>query len=131
MKNPDEDPTLTPGSVAPTAIDLIKNHNSSTSSTSGSALAENTLGLTSPTWSFNNPTSTSENKMKDSWGGSNIGSNIGSNSGATSTLTPMGQDLWGKSGRTPPGMRKLPMLLLLLFSSKNLCQKIFMEFLST
>ena len=108
LKNPDEDPTLTPGSVAPTAIDLIKNHNSSTSSTSGSALAENTLGLTSPTWSFNNPTST-DNKMKDSWGAPGTGGsgNSGVNT-STSTLTPMGQDLWGKSGRTPPGLGGWP-----------------------
>ena len=91
LKNPDEDPTLTPGSVAPTAIDLMSkaNHNSSTT-------VENTLGLTSPTWSLNNPTS--DNKPKDSWGSAN----------ATSTLTAMGQDLWGKSGRTPPGLGGWP-----------------------
>lgn len=90
LKNPDEDPTLTPGSVAPSAIDLMSktNHNS----TGSSNLAENTLGLTSPTWSFNNPTTS--DKPKDSWGSTN----------STSTLTAMGQDLWGKSGRTPPGM---------------------------
>lgn len=99
MKNPDEDPNLTPGSVAPTAIDLIKSNSSSNmTNTSGSGLVENTLGLTSPTWSFNNPTST-ENKMKDSWNNGGI---------TTSTLTPMGQDLWGKSGRTPPGLGGWP-----------------------
>ena len=99
MKNPDDDPNLTPGSVAPTAIDLIKSNSSSNmTNTSGSGLVENTLGLTSPTWSFNNPTST-ENKMKDSWNNGGI---------TTSTLTPMGQDLWGKSGRTPPGLGGWP-----------------------
>ena len=102
MKNPDDDPTLTPGSVAVTAIDLMSkpSHNSSTTGI-GTTLAENTLGLTSPTWSFNNPTS-SDNKPKDSW------STGGGSSNATSTLTPMGQDLWGKSGRTPPGLGGWP-----------------------
>jgi trinucleotide repeat-containing gene 6 protein len=96
LKNPDDDPTLTPGSVAPTAIEIMakNSHSNSNSSNTGSTLMENTLGLTSPTWSFNNPTS-GDNKPKDSWG---------SNSNATSSLTPMGQDLWGKSGRTPPGL---------------------------
>merc|ERR1712051_594222 len=111
MKNPDDDPTLTPGSVAPAAIDLMAktSHNSSTSGI-GTTLAENTLGLTSPTWSFNNPTS-SDNKPKDSWstGGSSSGVTSGMTSGnSTSTLTPMGQDLWGKSGRTPPGLGGWP-----------------------
>merc|ERR1712051_316843 len=64
----------------------------------------------SPTWSFNNPTS-SDNKPKDSWstGGSSSGVTSGMTSGnSTSTLTPMGQDLWGKSGRTPPGLGGWP-----------------------
>jgi trinucleotide repeat-containing gene 6 protein len=92
LKNPDEDPTLTPGSVAPSAIDLMSktNHNSSTT-------VENSLGLTSPTWSFNNPTSSDNKPTKDSW-----------STNSTSTLTPMGQDLWGKSGRTPPGLGGWP-----------------------
>ena len=90
LKNPDEDPTLTPGSVAPSAIDLMS---SKTNTSSSNTLVENTLGLTSPTWSFNNPTSSE--KPKDSWSITN----------PTSTLTAMGQDLWGKSGRSnPPGL---------------------------
>ena len=95
LKNPDDDPTLTPGSVAPSALDLMssKANASLTSSSGNSNLAENTLGLTSPTWSFNNPTSS--DKPKDSWSVTN----------PTSTLTAMGQDLWGKSGRSnPPGL---------------------------
>jgi len=95
LKNPDDDPTLTPGSVAPSALDLMssKTNSSLTSSSGNSNLAENTLGLTSPTWSFNNPTSS--DKPKDSWSVTN----------PTSTLTAMGQDLWGKSGRSnPPGL---------------------------
>lgn len=94
LKNPDEDPTLTPGSVAPSALDLMSSKtNNSLTSSSNSTLVENTLGLTSPTWSFNNPTSS--DKPKDSWGITN----------PTSTLTAMGQDLWGKSGRSnPPGL---------------------------
>ena len=95
LKNPDEDPTLTPGSVAPSALDLMSSKtNNSLTSSSNSTLVENTLGLTSPTWSFNNPTSSE--KPKDSWGMS---------TNPTSTLTAMGQDLWGKSGRSnPPGL---------------------------
>ena len=113
MKNPDDDPTLTPGSVAPSAVDLMsKTSHSSNTAGIGTSLAENTLGLTSPTWSFNNPTS-SDNKPKDSWstgGNSATGSGtVGGGSGnSTSTLTPMGQDLWGKSGRTPPGLGGWP-----------------------
>jgi trinucleotide repeat-containing gene 6 protein len=101
MKNPDEDPNLTPGSMAPTPIDI----NALSKATNqvnlqASASSENSLGLAGSTWSFGGSTTDlkpSASKAADGW---NAGSSGASN------LTPMGQDLWGKSGtgRTPPGL---------------------------
>ncbi len=110
LKNPDEDPNLTPGSVANTAIDLMTKSslvNNAASTTSLVGGENNTLGLTSPTWSFSNTTSM-DNKPKDSWGNNantGAGGNGAGGSGNTG-LTQMGQDLWGakSSSRTPPGL---------------------------
>ena len=93
LKNPDDDPTLTPGSVSGSTLDLMgkTNHNSNSST----ATTDNSLSLTSPTWSYQ-ASAASNDKPKDSWGSSG--------QTGTSSLTAMGQDLWGKSGRTPPGL---------------------------
>jgi trinucleotide repeat-containing gene 6 protein len=109
LKNPDDDPTLTPGSVAPTALQIDPLSKSAVSSSNNSisvtSAIENTLGLTSPTWSFGNTksdmipkTSVAAPTAADAWGAPS----------SSSSLTPMGQDLWGKAGRTtgsgPPGL---------------------------
>jgi trinucleotide repeat-containing gene 6 protein len=82
LKDPSEDPTLTPGSV--------------TSLPAAVTTAENSLGLTSSTWSFN--TSNSKDSPaggpKEPWG--NPGPGLPPSSSATN-LTAMGQDLWGQS----------------------------------
>ena len=133
MQDPTEDPNLTPGSVNMTTMEpnaLSKTSSSSslavasatTSAASSSAAMDSTFGLSS-TWSFGNnkneqltiSTSSSSNTAKSestsggTWGNGPITSapTGGSVSGLnTSNLTPMGQDLWGKSaiGRTPPGL---------------------------
>ena len=106
MKNPDEDPNMTPGSVAMSAVDLNPlskaGSNSSlgvTSSAATTSTVENSLGLGG--WG-STMASTSSAITKDTW------SNGMPASGNNSTnLTQMGQDLWGKSaavGRTPPGL---------------------------
>ena len=131
MQDPTEDPNLTPGSVMPTMESnaLSKTSSSSslaaastTTSAASSSAAMDTFGINS-TWSFGNnkndpltiSTSSSSNTAKSeamsggTWGNGPITSapTGGSVSGLnTSNLTPMGQDLWGKSaiGRTPPGL---------------------------
>ena len=137
MKDPSEDPNLTPGSVnmAPMEINALSKTSSSnslaatsstttTSAASSSVGMDNTFGLNA-TWSFGNhkneqltiSTSSSpsnpskpESTSTGTWGANGPitsaptgGSGTGLN---TSNLTPMGQDLWGKSaiGRTPPGL---------------------------
>jgi hypothetical protein len=65
--------------------------------------AENSLGLTGSTWSFGGSSSDlkpNASKSADGWNASG---------GGASNLTPMGQDLWGKSGtgRTPPGVNNI------------------------
>jgi len=119
MKNPDEDPTMTPGSVAMAPMDLNPlSKAGSTSSLAAPAVTSgvttsgvptsadnNSLGLTNSAWSFggSKADAITTSATKDTW------SNGGAGGGLTSTnsnLTPMGQDLWGKSavGRTPPGL---------------------------
>jgi trinucleotide repeat-containing gene 6 protein len=104
MKNPDEDPNLTPGSMAPTPIDInaLSKATSQVNLQSASS-AENSLGLTGSTWSFGgSSTDLKPNASKaDGWNGPSL-----STASSSSNLTPMGQDLWGKSGtgRTPPGL---------------------------
>ena len=101
MKNPDEDPNLTPGSMAQTPIDM----NALSKATSqvnlqSAASSENSLGLAGSTWSFGGSSTDLKQNAAKSADGWNAGSSSASN------LTPMGQDLWGKSGtgRTPPGL---------------------------
>ena len=135
MKDPSEDPNLTPGSVnmAPLEINALSKTSSSnslaaasstttTSAASSSAGMDSTFGLNS-TWSFGNNkneqltiSTSSSNTAKSepsgpggTWGNGPITSapTLGSGTGLnTSNLTPMAQDLWGKSaiGRTPPGL---------------------------
>lgn len=93
MKDPTEDPTLTPGSVAPTAI--IPPHSSEKSSGIPATTLESSLGLTSSTWSFNTSSSKdsgSINSAKDSWGSMGLPA-----SSSATNLTEMGQNLWGQS----------------------------------
>ena len=136
MKDPSEDPNLTPGSVnmAPMDMNSLSKTSSSTNlaasssaattpAASSSAGMDNTFGLNS-TWSFGNnksdqltisssgsamPSKSEVSTSGGTWGNGSIstvstgGAGVGLN---TSNLTPMGQDLWGKSaiGRTPPGL---------------------------
>ena len=133
MQDPTEDPNLTPGSVNMTTMEsnpLSKTSSSNslavastaTSAISSSSAIDSTFVGLNSTWSFGNnkndltiSTSSSSNTTKSdsvsggTWGNGPItsaptgGSVTGLN---TSNLTPMGQDLWGKSaiGRTPPGL---------------------------
>jgi hypothetical protein len=88
MENPSEESSLIPGSVGSTlGIRTTQTDNSSS--------------LTSPTWSFNNPLA-SEDKQKDPW------STDGGSCNASSILTPMGQDLWGKSNQKPSDLGGWP-----------------------
>ena len=137
VKDPSEDPNLTPGSVnmAPMDINSISKTSSSnslaapctttTSVASSSAAMDNTFGLNS-TWSFGshkneqltistsssatNPSKSDATVPAGTWGSNGpITSAPTGGSGAglnNSSLTQMGQDLWGKSavGRTPPGL---------------------------
>jgi len=93
LKDPTEDPTLTPGSVAPTAI--VPQHSSEKTAGAPATTLESSLGLTSSTWSFNTSASKdagSTSNSKDSWG--SVG--LPTSSSATN-LTEMGQNLWGQS----------------------------------
>merc|ERR1712106_963973 len=92
LKDPTEDPTLTPGSVAPTAI--IPPHSDKPSGIPATTL-ESSLGLTSSTWSFNTSSSKDSgtiNSAKDSWGSMGLPT-----SSSATNLTEMGQNLWGQS----------------------------------
>lgn len=96
LKNPDEDPNLTPGSVAPTALPLKSVPKGSSNvigsgvSGSGSGSGDGgALTMTSPTWSFGDGVS------KDPWSNSSSNTN---GSVSNHSLTQIGQDLWGKSG---------------------------------
>ena len=100
LKNPDEDPTLTPGSVAAQlTIGLPKPTIASTTSTSESS----SLGLTPSTWSLGSESKTS---AKEAASAANWSTSTPTTT--SSSLTQIGQDLWG-SGKTnlrggPPGM---------------------------
>nr|XP_040571029.1 protein Gawky-like isoform X2 [Lepeophtheirus salmonis] len=89
LKNPDDDPNLTPGSVAPSVLQMdVK------VSAAASSVENNTLGLTTPTWTYSNKSENNAPKTSETWG-----------QPQSSSLTPMGQDLWGKAGRSgPPGL---------------------------
>ena len=104
LKNPDEDPNLTPGSVAQVTLDPMAKPG--ISNTSSNAESSN-LSTPQSTWSIGKDSNSSSNGMS---GGKAIASNWG-NAGTSSNLTQIGQDLWGssnnKSGtnsRIPPGL---------------------------
>ena len=114
LKNPDEDPNLTPGSMAAVTIGSIQKPVSvsapqtSTSATASGDQPGGSLGLTSPTWSFGNKAEVSVLKPDSAPVSSSSNWSTGG-SGATSSLTPIGQDLWGSGGpkqppRAPPGL---------------------------
>ncbi len=124
LKNPDEDPNLTPGSVAALAIGSLSKVGSSTSlaaaavagaggAGSGAVAESSSLSLTSPTWSFganknDSPAATVVSK-EAGWPGMSNGPTMVTSSASSnsSSLTQIGQDLWGgKSGgsRAPPGL---------------------------
>ena len=86
MKDPTEDPTMTPGSVASSAIIAPL---TSTEKTTSSA-ADTNHSLSSSTWSLSTPTTKEvTGGSKDSWGLPT--------SSSSNTLTEMGQNLWGQS----------------------------------
>jgi trinucleotide repeat-containing gene 6 protein len=104
MKNPDEDPNLTPGSMAQPPIDMnALSKATSNVNLQSSSNSDNSLGLTQSTWSFGGSGSEikGNSSKADAWNGPSL-----SSTSSSSNLTPMGQDLWGKSGtgRTPPGL---------------------------
>ncbi len=111
LKNPDDDPNLTPGSVAALSIGLskaISNSNLATA-TSESGGPGNALGLTSPTWSLGGggpkpDAGAGPGQSKTPEGGAPAGAGNWPGKSAvvttTSSLTSqIGQDLWG--GKTP------------------------------
>ena len=91
LKDPSEDPTLTPGSVAPAAAAVTT--------------VENSLGLTSSTWSFNTASTkeTSSTASKEPWGNSQLPT-----SSSATNLTAMGQDLWGQSRTLAASKQQTP-----------------------
>lgn len=100
IKDPSEDPTLTPGSMASTPIILQQGEKMPSSSNSSATTVENSLGLTSTTWSFgNNKEGGNPAVMKDGGGWGTMPP-----SSSASNLTAMGQDLWGLS-RTAAGAK--------------------------
>ena len=101
LKNPDDDPNLTPGSVAPTPLPIGPLSNKNVTSSVSSSVEASLGGLTSSTWSnMGIAKSDMSSKLSSSdWGNAPISS-------SSSPLTQIGQDLWGKSGagRAPPGL---------------------------
>ncbi len=120
LKDPSEDPTLTPGSVAANPLLHSQPHNDMKSSSSmimssqsgaaaNSSAVENSLGLTSTTWSFGNSAGGAKDMMSNGGGVGGWGSGLPPSS-STSNLTTMGQDLWGMGprGGKPSGMSGWP-----------------------
>lgn len=107
IKNPDEDPNLTPGSLNMAPIELntltkasAVNLSSQPSTASSANAVENSLGLNS-TWSFGQHAKNDPTVKSDTWS-----STSSSASNMISGLTPIGEGLWGKPtpvGR-PPGL---------------------------
>lgn len=102
VKNPDEDPNLTPGSMAPTAVQL----KSLPKSSGGDNVS---VDLTSPTWSFGkNDAGAGGPGGKDPWSGLTNANGTSASGNGNNHLTQIGQDLWGKSAasssRSPPGL---------------------------
>jgi len=114
LKDPTEDPTLTPGSVAPTAI--VPQHNSEKAGGVPATTLESSLGLTSSTWSFNTSSSKdsgTNNSAKDSWGSMGLPT-----SSSGTNLTPMGENLWGQS-RSQSSKQQTPTTSLSGWPSSN------------
>ncbi len=114
LKNPDEDPNLTPGSMAALPIGPLSKAGSTSnlaSAPTSTAADSGLTGLTSSPWSFqqqgkqgeggNSASSANPATKSSDWPTSN-----GPATSASTTLTQIGQDLWGKSGpgKTPPGL---------------------------
>lgn len=95
IKDPSEDPTLTPGSVSSTPLILQHGDKHMPSTASSSTTVENSLGLTSTTWSFGN--NAKDNGMSKDGGWGTLPPSNSSNN-----LSGMGENLWGIS-RTSGG----------------------------
>ena len=99
IKDPTEDPTLTPGSVSSTPLILQQGDKQMPSTASSSTTVENSLGLTSTTWSFGNNAKDNGMAKESGWG-------TLPPSSSTNNLSGMGENLWGisrtsGSGKTP------------------------------
>ena len=110
MKDPTEDPTMTPGSVASSNIIAPL---TTTEKTATSAATDAHSALSSSTWSLTTP-NTKENATKDSWS-SSMG--LVTSSGS-STLTEMGQNLWGVS-RSQSSKQQTPTTSMSTWPSSN------------
>ena len=107
MKDPTEDPTMTPGSVASSSIiaPLTTTEKTATSS-SDSALSSSTWSLTTP--------NTKESVTKDSWS-----SSMGlATSSSSTTMTELGQNLWGPT-RSQSSKQQTPTSSLSTWPSSN------------
>ena len=112
MKDPTEDPTMTPGSVASSAIGTAPLSASEKTVGAASSGAEAGAALSSSTWSLATPASKEAGGPgpKDSWA-------LPSSSSAN-TLTEMGQNLWGPS-RPQSSKQPTPTTSLSAWPSSN------------
>ena len=114
MKDPTEDPTMTPGSVASSAIGTAPlSASDKTVGTASSGIGSETgpgSALSSSTWSLATPASNKEAGTKDSW--------AMPSSSSSSTLTEMGQNLWGPT-RPQSSKQQTPTTSLSTWPSSN------------
>ena len=114
MKDPTEDPTMTPGSVASSAIGTAPlSASDKTVGTASSGIGSETgpgSALSSSTWSLATPASKQEAGTKDSW--------ALPSSSSSSTLTEMGQNLWGPT-RPQSAKQQTPTTSLSTWPSSN------------
>ena len=108
-KDPTEDPTLTPGSVASSGIIGQATTSEKTVGSGPTSSSDNPSALSSSTWSLATP-NTKESGVKDSWG-------LPTSSSAN-TLTEMGQNLWGVS-RPQSSKQQTPTSTLSTWPSSN------------
>ena len=111
MKDPTEDPTMTPGSVASGSSNLIAPVGSVSEKTV--TPSSDPGQLSSSTWSLTTPASSKESSQsvsKDSWGLAT--------SSSSNTLTEMGQNLWGVS-RSQSSKQQTPTTSLSTWPSSN------------
>ncbi|XP_055545594.1 protein Gawky-like isoform X1 [Wyeomyia smithii] len=99
----DEDPSITPGSVARSPLSISAVKEADLFGTGGKSSPTDTMGLTSSTWSFNPSQPGATGKMV-----TNAGKNVWPES-ISSTAASTGSDLWGTTmGKTtrgpPPGL---------------------------